>query len=323
MIILAIKTSNCFLSYTLFDTANEIILAKGKCYRIGLSDSFMKHAKFGHDFIVSDKDLYSIDLAVQEVIKVLTCVDNGVIQDTGCIAAIGHHIILDVEKFDECTIINDNVISEINECIINSQFYDAPFFECIKAFQRITPNIPMFAIFDNAFLKTASNYKFYSNLAYDISKKHGLIKFTFQGISHSYAAQKTAEILNCSTKDMKMISCHLGFQSSICAIKHGRCIDMTSFAFQTKDVAQYYDMDIDEYCYNVKKTIGGYIAIMGGLDTLVFTSIIGENSDPVIKNILKEMDCIGISKIKVLVIPENAELAIAKETYKLANHNSA
>lgn len=359
MMILAIKTSNRFLSYKLFDMADERILAKGKCYRIGLSDSFIIHAKSDCDFIVIEKDIYNFDLAVQEVMKVLTSADNGVIPDIGSIAAIGHHIIPDVDKLDECTIINDNVISEINECIINSELYDASFFECIKAFKRITPNIPMFAISDNAFLKTASNYDVYRNIASDISKKHDLCKAALQGISHRYAAQKTAEILNCPTKDMKIISCHLGLQPSICAIKNGRCIDMTNVAFQTGDRAKYIvrngyflealdfidindtsnsGYDMDEYCNHVKKAIAEYMTVMGGLDVLVFTSVSGEKSIPVRENILKEMEeytgvlidwtknenreneliiSLDESKIKVLVIQENAELAIAKETYKL------
>ena len=90
--------------------------------------------------------------------------------------------------------------------------------------------------------------------------------------------------------------------------------------------------------YGVKKFIGAYAAAMGGIDVLVFTAGVGENSastraavcegleflgikiDPV-KNDMrgKEMDIsTDGSKVRVLVIPTNEELMIARDTKRLA-----
>ncbi len=95
--------------------------------------------------------------------------------------------------------------------------------------------------------------------------------------------------------------------------------------------------------YRVKKYIGAYIAAMNGLDSLIFTAGIGENSDVVRKmicsnldylgivmennkNILRSKDCRSIhskkSKVKIFVIPTNEELEIAEQTYKLVNKKS-
>jgi acetate kinase len=90
--------------------------------------------------------------------------------------------------------------------------------------------------------------------------------------------------------------------------------------------------------YRVKKYIGAYTAAMNGLDALVFTAGIGENSNTIRKMICEEMQFIGIeldllkndarskenriistekSKVTVLVIPTNEELEIANQTYAL------
>jgi acetate kinase len=90
--------------------------------------------------------------------------------------------------------------------------------------------------------------------------------------------------------------------------------------------------------YRIKKYIGAYTAAMNGLDAIVFTAGIGENSDVLRSLVCKDMDYLGIAidpeknavrskenrdisaentGVKVLVIPTNEELEIAKQTYKL------
>jgi acetate kinase len=88
-----------------------------------------------------------------------------------------------------------------------------------------------------------------------------------------------------------------------------------------------------------KKFIGAFAAIMGGLDVLVFTAGIGENSKYIREKICKDMEFLGIkidtnkndikgkfkdistedSKVKTLIIPTNEELMIAKETLRVVS----
>lgn len=89
---------------------------------------------------------------------------------------------------------------------------------------------------------------------------------------------------------------------------------------------------IDVYCYRIRKYIGAYTAAMGGLDAIVFTGGIGENSSLVREKTLNNMEWFGIvidsqkneageknistddAKVQTLVIPTNEELTIARET---------
>ncbi len=96
---------------------------------------------------------------------------------------------------------------------------------------------------------------------------------------------------------------------------------------------------LDMFAYQCKQIMAGYIAILGGVDCIVFTAGIGENV-PLIRSKICEglTDCLGIeideeanaqrgvtgdvtgknSKVKVLIIPTNEELMIAKETLAVA-----
>ncbi|MBQ0735462.1 acetate/propionate family kinase [Aquimarina celericrescens] len=90
--------------------------------------------------------------------------------------------------------------------------------------------------------------------------------------------------------------------------------------------------------YRIKKFVGAYAAILNGLDAIVFTAGIGENSDTIRSLVCKDLDFLGIdidqekneirskeerdisspsSKVKVLVIPTNEELEIATQSFKL------
>lgn len=90
--------------------------------------------------------------------------------------------------------------------------------------------------------------------------------------------------------------------------------------------------------YRIKKYIGAYTAVMNGLDAIVFTAGIGENSSFIRKLVCVDMEYLGIdidtgknnirakklteihtntSKVKVLIIPTNEELEIAKQSFEL------
>lgn len=95
---------------------------------------------------------------------------------------------------------------------------------------------------------------------------------------------------------------------------------------------------LDKFAYVVKKYIGSYAAAMGGLDVLVFTAGLGENSAPAREQVCEGLEFLGVeidleknnmrgkeaevskegSKVKVFVIPTNEELMIARDTKKLA-----
>ena len=94
---------------------------------------------------------------------------------------------------------------------------------------------------------------------------------------------------------------------------------------------------IDMFNYNVKKLIGAYAAAMGGIDAIIFTAGVGENSASQRLAIASDLDFMGVrmdedanavrgeervisaadSKVKVLLIPTNEELMIAMDTAEL------
>ncbi len=74
---------------------------------------------------------------------------------------------------------------------------------------------------------------------------------------------------------------------------------------------------IDIFIYRIRKYIGAYLAVLNGLDALIFTAGIGENQASVRNSICRNLFNCFAKKPKILVIPTNEELMIARQTYKL------
>lgn len=94
---------------------------------------------------------------------------------------------------------------------------------------------------------------------------------------------------------------------------------------------------VEVFAYRVAKYVGSYVAAMNGVDNIVFTAGVGENDSKVRKMVCEYLGYLGIqinqeangtrgeeivistpdSKVKVLVVPTNEELAIARETAAL------
>ena len=83
----------------------------------------------------------------------------------------------------------------------------------------------MVGVFDTAFHSTIEKDKYIYPIPYEYYKKYGIRKYGFHGTSHMYVSKRLAEIENKSLDGTKIITCHLGQGSSICAIKDGKSVD--------------------------------------------------------------------------------------------------
>lgn len=117
----------------------------------------------------------------------------------------------------------------------------------------------------------------------------------------------------------------------------GESSDMREILAAVKDQHQRAKHAFDIFCYRIKKYVGAYASAMGGVDALVFTGGIGENSYEVREEVCKNMEFMGIhldllrnqnkeelissdtSKVKVFRIPTNEELVIALDTAEIVS----
>lgn len=126
----------------------------------------------------------------------------------------------------------------------------------------------------------------------------------------------------------------LNKKSGVLGLSGGVSSDFRDLDKASKEGNELAKQAVDVFCYSVIRYIGAYVAVMNGVDAIVFTAGLGENNIAVRKQIIDHLGYLGItldeeknnirgeevivstpdSRTKVAVIPTNEELAIARET---------
>ncbi len=144
-------------------------------------------------------------------------------------------------------------------------------------------------------------------------------------------------LMNKYGMDIDQMDAYLNKQSGMLGIS-GVSSDFRDLCAAAEEGNERAQLALDIFCYHVKKYIGAYAAAMGGVDAIVFTAGVGENTDTVRAASVEGLEFLGIkldseankvrgkeavistpdSKVKVLVIPTNEELVIARDTAELS-----
>ncbi|MEG1527794.1 MAG: acetate kinase [Clostridia bacterium] len=141
-----------------------------------------------------------------------------------------------------------------------------------------------------------------------------------------------------TNKTISQVLKHLNAECGMLGLS-GNSSDFRDLTGEENLAKEYNKRAVDIFAYRVKKYIGEYSAVMNGLDCLVFTAGVGENTPYVREQACEDMDYLGIkldldknnncprgqivdlsaptSKVKILVIPTNEELVIAQETQRV------
>lgn len=225
MKVLSVNAGSSSLKFSLFDMANNNILASGVFERIGIEGSAFT-IKFSGEKIVQEVELNNHVDAVNILIDKLISLD--IIKSLEEINGIGHRVAHGKDYFDKSTIINDSVLEKLREVKDMAPLHNPANLLGIEAFEKVLPNIVQVAVFDTAYHQSMNEVSYLYPVPYAWYREYGLRKYGFHGTSHKYIAREAKKILG--RDNYKLISCHIGNGGSICAIKDGKCVD-TSMGF--------------------------------------------------------------------------------------------
>ena len=224
MKILVLNCGSSSLKYQLINMENEEVMCKGNFERIGEDESFLTHKIKESKQIIKHK-VNSHDEALKIIIDQILNKDYGVINNLKEIKAVGHRIVHGGEIFDKSVLIDEKVIEDIEKCATFAPLHNPAAVLGIKACIEIMKNIPMVAVFDTAFHQTMPKENYIYPIPYEYYEKLRVRKYGAHGTSHSYVANRVAELMNKNIEELKIITCHLGQGASLCAIQNGKCVD--------------------------------------------------------------------------------------------------
>jgi acetate kinase len=227
--ILVINCGSSSLKYSFYDTADESRQARGLVERIGLDGTQFVHRGAKAE-VKRPLPKGGFAEALQAMTAELTAQETGVIGGLGEVSVVAHRVVHGGEKFTEGTLITEEVLAQIEALNPLAPLHNPVNVAGIRAMRQLLPAIPHVAVFDTAFHHTLPAYAYLYGLPYELYEKKGVRRYGFHGTSHQYVSLRAAQFLQRRPNELRLVSCHLGNGSSLCAVDHGRSVD-TSMGF--------------------------------------------------------------------------------------------
>ncbi|MGH9224583.1 MAG: acetate/propionate family kinase [Acidimicrobiales bacterium] len=146
------------------------------------------------------------------------------------IDAVGHRVVHGGASLQHATVIDDEVIKQIEALTPLAPLHQPRAVEAIRKVSELLPDVPAVACFDTAFHSTLSPAASTYALPRDWLRRWDLRRFGFHGLSHQYASRRAAEVAGRPPSGLRLVTCHLGAGASVCAVRDGRSVD-TSMGF--------------------------------------------------------------------------------------------
>src|SRR4051794_2937722 len=216
--ILVANLGSTSFKYRLFDMADERVLARGGIERIGSPQSrcFVEAGGARDEATVEAKDHA---VAVRLCLQQLADPKRACLKDPAELAAIGFKAvhaqgISGVQRVDERVLAAMEAYNDV------APAHNPPYVTAMRLLARELPQIPLVAAFETGFHETIAPAERLYAVPLEWVTKYGIQRWGFHGASHRYIAGRTAKLLG--NPDAKIISCHLGGSSSLCAIEDGQ-----------------------------------------------------------------------------------------------------
>ena len=223
MKILVVNCGSSSLKYQLINMEDESVLAKGNFERIGELEAFLTHKVNGEKHIITSP-VKNHEEALEIILEQLQNPEYKVIDSLDDIDAVGHRIVHGGELFDKSVLVNDDVITKIEQCATLAPLHNPAAVLGIRACQKAMPGKPMVTTFDTAFHQTMPMQNYIYPIPYKYYEQYKIRKYGAHGTSHQFV-DKIARDKMGNKPDLKVITCHLGQGASISAVRNGKCVD--------------------------------------------------------------------------------------------------
>ncbi|MBO5333467.1 MAG: acetate kinase [Clostridia bacterium] len=228
MKVLVINAGSSSLKYQLIDMADESVIAKGICERVGTPEACISFKTPDGQKIEYNAPMSNHTEAFAAVKQALTEGEHKVIDDISEITAVGHRVVQGGSRFNKSVLIDDEVIAGIESMNDLAPLHNPANIMGINAsIELFGKDVPQVAVFDNAFHSTMPAEAYTFPIPYEFTKKYSIRRYGFHGTSHKFVSARCAEVMGKNIEDLKIVTCHLGNGSSIAAVKNGKVIDTT------------------------------------------------------------------------------------------------
>ncbi|MFH1194833.1 MAG: acetate/propionate family kinase [bacterium] len=229
MKIIVCNIGSTSFKFQLLDMRDETTLARGYTERVGTANAIITYWKgeekvfFGESAIPSQKE------AVQHMLNFLVDPKYDLLKTLNEIDGIGFKTIQAGDK-NGSVLLTDDVLQAMEDYCDLAPAHNPPYLSAIYIFKELLPNTKLVGVFEPGFHINAPDYAKVYGTPYEWYEKYNVIKYGYHGSSHRFVTRETVKVLNLPEENHKVITCHLGGSSSLCAFKNGIAVD-TSMGF--------------------------------------------------------------------------------------------
>ena len=155
---------------------------------------------------------------------ILDRLHTNVLHDTP-VHAVGHRVVHGGPKYGDSVLVTDEVLHDIEAFAIYAPLHNPANALGIRVARETFPDVPHVAVFDTAFHHNIPDHARTYGIPYELSQKYGIRRYGFHGTSHAFVAARTAILLCRPLRSLKVITCHIGNGTSICAVGQGKSMD--------------------------------------------------------------------------------------------------
>jgi len=220
MKILVANLGSTSFKYQLLDMRRECQLARGGIERIGSPQSRCR-AEIGPHKLDETRSVPDHAEAVRQCLAQLTHPELGCLKDVREVSAIGFKAVSG-GPFSGVQRVTGELLGAMEA--MNDVFpaHNPPYVKAMRLLAEKLPEVPLVAAFETDFHQTIPERNRYYAVPWDWAEKALIRRWGYHGASHRYIATRTAELLG--RGDLRIVSCHLGGSSSLCAIRGGRSV---------------------------------------------------------------------------------------------------
>ncbi|MDM7994745.1 MAG: acetate kinase [Acidobacteriota bacterium] len=230
MKILVLNCGSSSLKYKLYEMETGEVLAQGQADRIGLPDALFQHDVQGRETFLDKAPLSHHHDAVHALLTHLVDSKQGILMDMKEIGGVGHRVVHGGEHFRISVVVDPDIRKILESTKKLAPLHNPPNLMGIDVCTNLMPGVPQVAVFDTAFHQTMPAHAFTYAIPYHYYTDDHIRRYGFHGTSHRYVARRTASLLRDKTATPRIITCHLGAGSSLCAVEGGKSLD-TSMGF--------------------------------------------------------------------------------------------
>lgn len=228
--ILIVNPGSTSLKFKLYKFPEKSLLASGKLERIGSEKSEYLFNILGKE--IKGKETVQDCIAGVDLLLDALIGQESALRDLEDLSAVGFKAVHAGLKSlgPGAVYLTDDILDEMSRFEIAAPVHNGAYLDAINCFRKIAPGLPLAALFEPTFHNTITEEKYTCGVPFEWREKYGIRRYGFHGASHRYISERAPEVMGWSAerrKNARLISCHLGGSSSLCAIREGKSIDTT------------------------------------------------------------------------------------------------